>query len=578
MKEVIDLFKCIVVSEDQLGSAPFVGNGYYLDFTPTNDQKELLDVSCKPIDIVTLFSVEEREQGNLLALLSKQILHYVEVNVLDEPGLFQLEVPGGTIVTVSYIKGITEATLGDMIKNLAYTNAPIKDVVALKKIIDRYSIFLELDKIQNNELRVSLFNPALDTFKSGDDFVRWMCYKATDNLLLIKSPEVIRAVSENDVFFTDAVLSRHVTALAKVFNRHKKIILAAKNRSNKTVINKISRLSKSLHVPIVEGLNKRFIAEAIKPDFDNWDALNSFSLRDKFKILQTLQFKMSQTLSGMTTDAYIIRNGKIHVKENVKTQDFSKLDTAVDHVMVSLRKDLEYLKEKNILLDPIVDYGLPVSRKQTLGNLPFGTQVFVNSKNISSGIYWENSWGARDLDLSTIDRNGERVGWGCRSGYDHDHIIYSGDLVDAPDGAMEFMTSNSKANSYGLFVNIFNGEVGSQVELVVGTKSSKQKWIDDVVVREKHTLNSKGSILGFVKGSKFIVYAGRLDNSRVSGGKRALIERGLASSSIILRDLLDSCFIPYDIDRDPNKDYHYDLSYNNFTYDKLEALFVKDVP
>ena len=229
------------------------------------------------------------------------------------------------------------------------------------------------------------------------------------------------------------------------------------------------------------------------------------------------------------------------------------------------------------MLDPQVDYGLPISNKQTIGHLPFGTRIIGSENDISSGIYWENSWGARDLDLSTIDIDGFRTGWGDISGYDNSNpVTFSGDIVDATDGAMEFMTSSNK--SYGLFVNIYSGEVGCGVELVVGTKSSDH-WMKDTVIREKTTLDSRGSIVGFVQGKDFIVYKGRMSYNNTSGDReRAIVIRGMSDFWTISK-LFNALNINYGLDNKPNKVYNKDLSYKGVTFDKLQSLFTaKEVP
>jgi len=220
--------------------------------------------------------------------------------------------------------------------------------------------------------------------------------------------------------------------------------------------------------------------------------------------------------------------------------------------------------------DVDIDYGLPISRKQTLGNLPFGTKITVDGE-ISSGVYWENAGGATDLDLSTIDLEGGRVGWGCARGYNDPNITFSGDVTNAPKGAMEFMTSST--DTYGLFVNIFSGdEKNSKMELVVGSRDpSNKKWIDKCVIREKHTLQSRGNMLGFVHQSTFTVQAGRLNSNRVSSDREKAIVERMCAPKCTVREILE--VVGATIVTDNSGACDYDLSYNQFSYDKLEELF-----
>jgi hypothetical protein len=252
-----------------------------------------------------------------------------------------------------------------------------------------------------------------------------------------------------------------------------------------------------------------------------------------------------------------------------------KLDDVTAIVIDSLRDDLARLRDTTILLDPNVDYGLLVSRKQALGQLPFGTTVTPNGSTISSGIYWENAWGATDLDLSAVEVSGRRVGWGQYSGYTRSDVVFSGDVTHASSGAMEFMTSKvSYEPVYALFVNIFAGNKdSSKFALVVGSKS-KDKWIESPVIRETAELNSRGNVIGFVKRGKFVVYSCRLNNSAWSVGSKeaAIVAKGLADFWTV-KGLFDTLDIPYSVTREAGRNYDYDLTYQGFSLDKLESVF-----
>jgi len=347
--------------------------------------------------------------------------------------------------------------------------------------------------------------------------------------------------------------------------------MALKYNRTRTAINQISRLSKKLHEPVFEPVSKRFVAMALNDKIDQ-NVLDGISVRDKFKYLNLLAYKSMHS----DMDAFIIRNGKIHIEKGRKVYTAEDIARVYQSVLTSLGKDFEYLKDKKILLDKDIKYGLPVSRKQTVGNLPFGSTVDIGEDEISAGIYWEDEWGARDLDLSTIDPDGNRTGWGAYSGYSRENpITFSGDITSAPYGAMEFMVS--KGQTYGLFVNIYSGNAGCGMEVVVGTNgNAREHWIENVKVREKTVLPSRSNIVGFVKGDKFVFWQGRWGGSSVSrGGKQnPVVARGMADFWTVT-DLLNHLKIDYDVDRDEDTVYDYDLTYGGFSYDKLENLLLE---
>jgi hypothetical protein len=309
---------------------------------------------------------------------------------------------------------------------------------------------------------------------------------------------------------------------------------------------------------------------------------DNITLRDKFKYLNLIEWR----LLGRSDDVFVIRNGHAHLENHRPVWNAAHLGLLRDTVLASIEEDLAHLQGKKILLDPNVNYGLPTTQKQMLGNLPFGTEVSVGGAVIASGVYWEDRWGAYDLDLSTVDSDGRRTGWGDYSGYSGTNpITFSGDITSAPNGAMEFMVSQKTYDKpYGLFINIYSGEEGAEAELIVGDQVGKhpggktrhgndQQWVNSPVLREKFSILSKGCIIGFVRNGKFVVYALRTSNARISGGQitKRLIAKALAPAWTVQR-LFDTLGIKYDGKPSGRMSYDYDLTYGGFSVDKLENM------
>jgi hypothetical protein len=596
-KNIVSMFNCFLVKSLPKKSAvdhSLISQGVVTDFTPTPEFKMIVNELFKPLNVTTLFSREERLKGDVNALLVKQFLHYVEVYGLGVPGLFELEVTDGQIVKPVFIKAVDKAGLALLVQALIYTNAPIKDVDEVYSIIKDFQIPYEFERIENNELRAKLFDPLSDKFAKGDDAVRWLVLQATGKTMVIKNERTITSIKAATI--DPAFFENNVVVLSEVFNRFKPLLLAAKKakgRSTKSAfgalaklnmpavsdearinnaINKIARLSKKNHKPVHEGVNKRYLSTAIELlNANRYDRVASIteklSVRDKMKILNLIEYK----IKGFKVDVFVIRSGVSHVKPNRPVLDAAKLEEVKKILIAQLTVDLAGLHGKKILLDANVDYGLPVSRKQTFGNLPFGTTIKVDG-TLSAGVYWENSWGATDIDLSTVDVDGLRTGWGGSRGYTAQDLVFSGDMTYADTGAMEFYTNNNSNNKpYGLFANIYNGEQNAGVELVVGTSTDK-KWMDNCVVRERSQLLGRGSIVGFVADDKFRVFQLKL-NDRIAnfGEANPIIKRAMVDYWTVSK-LLDAVGIPYELDRDSKISYDHDLSYANFSIDKLEAM------
>lgn len=559
--ESVELFKVMVAKRGPLNLDNAL-DGFVTDFVPTDHQIALLRKLFRPLPIRTLFSVEERATASPYELIHKQLLHYFEVYGLDAPGLFNLEVSNGQMASLAFIKAVTVEGLTALVHGLIYANRPIADTAPVLELIRGYRLPYDINAVQNNEMRVVLFDPHKDRFASGDDAARYICYHATNSSMLIKSKGVIAAVKAKPV--GEAFLSNHITPLAQVFNRHERIIMACKTKASRNVVNRISKLSKKKHVPIHEPISKRFIATALNGDIP---PLELVSLRDKFKYLNLIEYK----LLGLPYDSFNIRNGKVWTRTDRNAADRRRLLRIQDAVLASIAVDVRHLRGTRLLLDACVDYGLPISRKQALGNLPYGTKVLAQGDaKLSAGIYWVGR--NTDLDLSAINDRGERTGWGQWSAYSRGaEIVYSGDVTSAPNGASEFMVVDPrKKNRYGLMVNIFRGDKPHDAEIVVGYPDG-QKWQDKTLIREKITLSSTMSIIGFLKDNAFVVYSGQLSNARVSRGHHPIIAKALGRLWT-LKDILDVTQVPYDVEPRDGVVYDHDLRYTSFSLDKLEGL------
>lgn len=502
------------------------------------------------------------------------------------PALVRLETEGGPSTVLRYVKATSPPELVALVSRLIDANAPLADVAPVVTLIRELGIPYDFARMPNRELKIALFDPQRDELENGDDAVRWLCWRATEKPLLIKDRTTIAAVtafaaSPANPKIIEAFLGAHAEVLARVFNRHQRLLVPLKGAGvgAKRLVNRISRLSKTLHVPVGIPASKTVIARAARGESVE---LATSSLVDRFRYLNLIEYK----LLGLPTDAFNIRNGKIWTALERPVLDASRLTQLKYQVLESLKNTLAPLGQQPILLDPTIDYGLPISRKQTLGNLPFGTSVQVApDRKISAGIYWRNEWGAYDLDLSAMDEIGGRIGWGQADSYGREDVTFSGDVTDARHGACEFFTVDPSVGiRRGLLVNIYRGNVGAKAEILVGYPSltgsrahrspqaAADSWQDQTLLREKITLDSKQMLIGFLRGDRFVVYSGRLGSARISGGGQPVVARAL-SDLWTLKRLFEALEISFDTHPQPGRTYAHDLRYESFSLDKLERVF-----
>ncbi len=572
-RDLFQYFRVMLVDEarPRVPDMTLFTQGYVLNFTPTAQELAFLRREVGMANVArTLFTVDEIRSMSVNEKIQRQLLHYFFVYGCGAVVDFVHPTDNSKTMPLKLVRGVSRADVAALVTGILATDAPAKDTATLKNIITELDLPYTFSDIKNRELRIALYRPGVDQFTSGDDAVRYMCYVCAGSDLLIKSQDVVRGVMAGASKLPASFVRTHAAVLAEVFNRHKKLIMALKMGDRKFAhdVNVVSRMSKRRHRPMDTHPAKRFFADfaAGRPT-----ALHVLTVRDKFKLLSLIEYKRMR----LTSDIYPIRNGKVFVKESSSLVPTETLTRMAQLLLESLRQDLQPLQSATIVLDPNVDYGLPVSRKQSVGQLPFGTVVRVwDQPLISSGVYWTNSGGASDIDLSTVDESGARVGWGRMSGYSDPRVTFSGDITDAPKGAMEFMTSGMTAPAYGLFVNIFRGECPSEIELVVGGRGARPKrgdWIDAPMVREKFLLQSKQTLLGFVTGTTFTVFTARVGSGRMSSEKDRMFLAKAQSFSWTVSRLLECLNIPYTTEPTTGTIDH-DLRYSGFTIDKLEKM------
>lgn len=554
-----------------LNRAAYAAQGFVPLFDPTPAQAALLRSMFKALPVNTLFTKEQTQTQSVSQLLCDQLAHYVDV--YTGTNTIELKSRDGTINVVRVVRPLSIEMLEESVDTLLRANAPIKNIDVLVKIIKHYQIDYDYRAIRNNEARIALFDVNRDRFTNGDDAVRYICYAATGTPVLIKSDKVVESVRMSSNKISNSFLQNHLVELSQVFNRHKRLILALKCPANAQLINQITRLSKKNHKPVGQSYGSTFVSYALSlADYGaRVRAASRLTLRDAFKCLQYVQYKKN----GLDTDVFMIRNGRMHVEEGRPTLDRSKLIEVEKAILSEIVNLCSHLKGRTVRIDPHVTLGLPVSRKQTVGNLPFGTTVQTLESKISAGVFWRNEWGAYDIDLSAIKDNGLRVGWGYNGGQGDTELQFSGDVVGAPEGAFEFFTQRTDSKTpltYGLVANIYSGDDNSKCEVVVGT-TDQSRWIDRAIIREKVTLTARSCVVGLVDNGVYVVGFGAASNDRVSSSAQKSLFTRLASVRNMINVPALLTIVGAKVTTDTNVDVDYDLTYGHFTYETLERMF-----
>ena len=463
-------------------------------------------------------------------LVAEQIVHYIttygfeSLGIYDELTVFvpieKLEVPDVTDqFTFKVIRGADTDALRDKLMTLfsgiALKESTMEDSLAVATYVGIGT--LPLDEIKNKEVMVQICDQLGTVPLNPVEFLRYVVYKCTGTTLLIKSKRSISYLalhaSETDIdglFYKYFTLGGTIENLASIFYRFKPIFLALRQtKKTKKTINKIRRKAEHHHRPMKESfLNK--VTENIKHyNLDMKELkheLENANIYRAVRLAQAIQYRLIEP-EGII---YFIRNGRAFVDEFTPLNGqqfniaFDALNTITEHIVDSLD-----LAGKKVYIPDFIEYAIPATEKQYVGEFPIGTTVTVEDGMVV-GVYWKNLPDTRvDLDLSLMSFDG-KIGWDRINRTSDRSIMFSGDITDAPNGATEcFYIDCQKDGEYVLYLNYFNCWEADKVSVpfklfVADTKLknlNENYMVDPNLVKAEANVNLdfQQGVIGFIK-------------------------------------------------------------------------------
>ncbi|MEM1214157.1 MAG: hypothetical protein AAGJ82_00630 [Bacteroidota bacterium] len=408
-------------------------------------------------------SWQQIHNSTRLELWEEQVRHYASTygsnfrDVIYIPGEV-LNVPDTKLV-FKLIKAYTAEEMTNKCLTLLRAGLALKETTLddiLTILVDELGYqFDGKEGIKNKEAIVKIADMYGVLPQDTMTFLRYLIYRATGESLLIKNEETIAAIKAST--FNPAVLMQDfgLEKLATIFNRFKPLFLAFKPRCAKT-INKLSKLSKKHHQPLVTNPLNSVTSVLLTEQDRHWlDNATPFAL---FKALTACHTRKQ----GQHAFAYRIRNGKSFVK---KGRISGVVWPNYDFLLAYLKERFD-LTNKRFFLPHNVEYALPTSEKMYVGHIPTGTRF--TGKALAVGIYWENAGGATDLDLSGLNVGG-KIGWNADYKQGQGELLYSGDITNAPNGAVEYLYAQNGLQAPTLVQNnVFSGAGNCEYKIIVG--------------------------------------------------------------------------------------------------------------
>lgn len=434
-----------------------------------------------------------------------QILHYLTTYGTDFTSEYiyipegHLDIPIRKKIPLLVIRGLNKEEIVEKCLNLLYIGIAL-DEQTIDDILEILHIFnyqfTEVNKIKNKEALVKICDKYNVYPNSPTEFLRFLVFKASGKTLLIKNEDLLKEIKCSKINISQYIENYGYLKCSEIFNRFKKIWLAFKvaNKANVNHINKISRLSKNNHKPLPEDILNHLTSKEFTLNKVGY-ALNKVNNFRKIRVLQAL---LNRITNPSDLYLYKIRNGKSFVKNKALSLSINYLNNLYGFVYNHLLTTLD-LRDLRVKYPKNIDYGVPSSEKMMIGNIPVGTSII--GEKLVVGIYWENKWGANDLDLSALSESG-KVGWNSK--YNTESLLYSGDMTDAQNGATELIyTKSSNLDPHLILNSIYTGDVKCKFRIIIGEADSIEKNYmfnpNELVLSVDTEMKSTQQLLGILK-------------------------------------------------------------------------------
>lgn len=448
---------------------------------------------------------------------------YVPAERLDAPGI---DVDGFRFVV---IRGLVRDEIRAELLALLRSGAALSEQSVSDATLIGAHLGLTADEIlsvKNNEVRARLYDEM--GLVPGDpvEFLRYVTYRLTGTSMLIKneaSRAALAAGAKNQATALSLLFERYdrdhgLSRLGEVFNRYKPLLLALRATPEmRPVINKVRRSAKTNHKPMkADYLNE--VTARIKDGSLSIRELDA-AMRDantfrKARLARALAVRACPDLDSIV---YKVRNGKSFATDfSASAQKHSQQYAVVrDIVLMWIAESLApKLSNKRIYIPEGVNYGLPSTEKQFVGNLPDGSYIEApEGSGLYAGVHWVNQDRLMvDLDLSVMSATA-KVGWDGYYRNDDRSVLFSGDMTSAPapKGASEvFWFGPNNTDSWLMNLNYYNYGRGdeSPFKIIVGVNKDgsgidRSHVIDpnEVLAHAAMSIDTRQMIIGLVSGS-----------------------------------------------------------------------------
>lgn len=511
-------------------------------------------------------------------LFIDQVIHYagtygraaVGLKPLTLIPLCELEIPEADFgqLKITVIRLIGDDEVENLVnETILTTKAPSSRIREnIKALLPLFTGLV--DDIRSFEIAVMACEHLGLVPKAPNMFLRYLVYVTTGTPMVINNQRTVRIIKAqanlmgNTVH--DLLVKADMVRLSGIFLRNKNLFLAFKAHSGcAPIINKLRRMANTYHKPLSGESVQNYIALALAGKTEKLAELHKvMDNREMVKVLNAMAVRMA--VEDYAPGVFNVRNGRSYCKDNayapLTIEQFRVLDDAQETLFKVLIDRLRPTVEGKVFYMPsYVDYAVPVSEKQYVGNYPWGTFFSADEPktNTTVGVSWVNPTedDGTDLDLHCFTADGHHFGWNSDFYSNGGTCVYSGDMTNAPapDGAAEAFWINGVEVPIIFTLNKFNGPDKVDFKLALSSeeiKQATQKYTMDpnkllfAPIPLKFENGHGGMTLGYIKEGVFTLYSGNLSNGAVPRGNFARYIQGIITQNEhkgLLRDLLLWC-------------------------------------
>jgi len=476
---------------------------YYTD--STLDHNQLNSTFYKSFQTVVSKSDKERLLDQCLHYLTTYGTNfeseyvYIPTDKLSFPSV-KAEKMQLRVVTAQKVSVIIERCLKLLYADVALKETTIDSILALLDGLHFKFQPPHLSLIKNKEALVTIITKTGLYPSQPKEFLRLLCFLATGKALVINNTFTSKEIITANISVATHIESYGIKKAASTFYRHKTLWLAFKksHTDNINIVNRMRKLAPYCHRPQNKNVLANLTTTAYKKAVVK-KALSESTAYKKASALQAVLLKVNKVNDYL----YRVRNGKSYAKEHsvvVNQTMHNRFQKYAKWIKKSLVKQLRTKVEGKVVAYPShIDYALPTSEKNYLGNYPAGT-IIQAKQHLAVGVYWENNWGANDLDLSYIGRT--KIGW--NSQWHNECIVYSGDMTNANYGASEVLRINKQLIEPALLIlNIYTAHSKNcKFRLSIGTppaiKRNYTMAANEIIIQGDSQMYSRQQVLGFM--------------------------------------------------------------------------------